>query len=653
MKLAARSLTRSLPIRNIASNISSSSSSSSANLAIMSGRTFSNKATRNPSFNASSTTYEGQQALPNLPVPPLEATLKKYLRTTLPHHKSEESRKATEEAVQSALSGKDSALLKKLQERLQQRASSTDSWLSEWWNSAAYMAYRDPVVPYVSYFYAHKDDLRSRTAPKRSAELLKGFLAFRRLVEAEKIAPEKTKAGPLCMSTYPWIFNSCRIPEKPEDFSVKYEPKENNHVVVARNGYFFSFDLVHSDGTELTAKEIESQLEKIIADPSASAPNPLPVGALTSDNRDVWTDTRAKLLAAGSQNKEALAKVESAVVVLALDSEPAYTLEETAWALWYGDGQNRFYDKQQIIVFPNGKSGFMGEHSMIDGTPTLRLNDFVLNALAANKIDLGGAGKAGSELPTPEPITFALDSTVEAAIKQSLTSFNELKAAHDLAVLDFQGYGKNAIKKFKCSPDAWVQMVIQLAYFKLSGRKEIAPTYESAQTRKFKLGRTETIRSASVESKKFVELMEDNSASDEDRSAAFQAAVKQHLSYAKEAADGHGVDRHLFGLKKLLEAGEELPALYKDPLFARSSNWLLSTSQISSETFDSWGYGEVTPEGYGCAYAIKNDALTFTVTSKGQNSARLRHFLNESARELRDLHLRLAAKSEGAAAPKL
>jgi len=647
MKLAARTLTRSLPLKNIAS------SSSTTTFTMPAARSFANQPTRNPSFSPTSTTYEGQKTLPSLPVPQVEATLNKYLRTTLPHHISEESRKATEAAVQSALSGKDSSLIKKLQTRLQERAQSSDSWLSEWWNSAAYMAYRDPVVPYVSYYYAHKDDVRSRTAPKRSAELLKGFLAFRRLVEAEKIAPEKTKTGTLCMASYPWIFNSCRIPEKPEDYSVKYDAKANNHVVVARNGYFFSFDLVHPDGTELSAKEIEAQLEKIIADPTGASPNPLPIGALTSDNRDVWTDSRNKLLAVGSQNAEALAKIESAIVVLALDSEPAFTPEEAAWQLWYGDGKNRFYDKQQIIVFPNGKSGFMGEHSMIDGTPTLRLNDFVLNALAANKIDLGGAGKAGSELPAPEHISFALDAPLEQAIGQSIKAFNELKAQHDLAILDFQGYGKNAIKKFKCSPDAWAQMVIQLAYYKFSGRTEVAPTYESAQTRKFKLGRTEVIRSASVESKKFVELMEDSSASDEDRSAAFQAAVKQHLSYAKEAADGHGVDRHLFGLKKLLQAGEELPEIYKDPMFTRSSTWLLSTSQISSETFDSWGYGEVTPEGFGTAYAIKNDSLTFTVTSKGRNSARLRHFLNESARELRDLHLRLAAKAEGGAAPKL
>ena len=68
----------------------------------------------------------------------------------------------------------------------------------------------------------------------------------------------------------------------------------------------------------------------------------------------------------------------------------------------------------------------------------------------------------------------------------------------------------------------------------------------------------------------------------------FQAAVKQHLAYASAAADGQGVDRHLFGLKKLLQEGEAVPALYEDPAYGLSSTWKLSTSQISSEVFDNW-----------------------------------------------------------------
>lgn len=92
-----------------------------------------------------------------------------------------------------------------------------------------------------------------------------------------------------------------------------------------------------------------------------------------------------------------------------------------------------------------------------------------------------------------------------------------------------------------------------------------------------------------------------------------QKAGAAHIKLAGEAADGRGVDRHLFGkffllihrshdvltllslfkgLKKLLKEGEKLPAIYADPTFAASSNWILSTSQLTSEFFEGWGYGE-------------------------------------------------------------
>lgn len=61
------------------------------------------------------------------------------------------------------------------------------------------------------------------------------------------------------------------------------------------------------------------------------------------------------------------------------------------------------------------------------------------------------------------------------------------------------------MKQFKVSPDAWVQLVKQLAFHKMFGRPGV--TYESCQTRKYQLGRTEVIRSASNESKAWVEGM--------------------------------------------------------------------------------------------------------------------------------------------------
>jgi hypothetical protein len=81
---------------------------------------------------------------------------------------------------------------------------------------------------------------------------------------------------------------------------------------------------------------------------------------------------------------------------------------------------------------------------------------------------------------------------------------------------------------------------------------------------------------------------------DEHRVLLFRRAVARHLQYAAWAADGQGVDRHLFGLKKMLQEGEEPPAIYSDPAFSKSNHWELSTSQLSSKFLDGWGYGEGT-----------------------------------------------------------
>ena len=202
--------------------------------------------------------FAGQNSLPSLPVPALEQTLQKYLRTTIPHQ-TPASLQSTESAVQSALSGKDAELFKKLQERLQQRAQDPESdgnWLAAWWNDAAYMGYRDPVVPYVSYFYVHRDDRARRTGPKRAASQLKAMLQFRKLLESEQLAPEKTKAGPMCSGSYPWMFNSVRIPASPLDQAKKYDSNKYNHVVVARHGHFYEFEL-YENGQELSAGEIQ------------------------------------------------------------------------------------------------------------------------------------------------------------------------------------------------------------------------------------------------------------------------------------------------------------------------------------------------------------------------------------------------------------
>lgn len=122
-----------------------------------------------------------QASLPRLPVPTLSSTASKYLESVRPHLTESEFAN-TQSTVNEFLK---SSQASELQKRLEARAAEPGmlNWLADWWNDAAYMGFRDPVVVNVSYYYVHVEDKRRRTAAKRAAGLLKAMLPFRELVE--------------------------------------------------------------------------------------------------------------------------------------------------------------------------------------------------------------------------------------------------------------------------------------------------------------------------------------------------------------------------------------------------------------------------------------------------------------------------------------
>ena len=541
-----------------------------------------------------------EDSLPRLPVPSLEETSTRYLKSVHPLLNEKEFQ-ATTKAVEDFK--KPGSIGQQLQKRLQARREDPQhrNWIYEWWNDAAYLSYRDPVVPYVSYFYSHRDDRRRRNPAKRAAALVSAVLEFRKQVDAGTLEPEYMKKLPISMESYQWMFNACRIPGKSVDFPSKYGA-ENEYILVVRKNQFFKVPYA-INGQQLNAAELERQFNRVYQLAQTRAPA---VGALTSQNRDIWYTARDALLAAHPANAAALEAIQAASFAFCLDDAAPVTLEERAHQYWHGDGQNRWFDKPlEFIVNDNGTSGFVGEHSMMDGTPTHRLNDYVNMMVFSNKLDLSDPN-VRSDLADPTPIKFHLNERVLSDIHRATSDFDALIAQHDLRVQAYQGYGKGLIKRFKTSPDAYVQMIIQLAYYKMYGLNR--PTYESAATRRFQQGRTETCRSVSDESVAFCDAMADPAISEDECVKRFRAACEAHVRYITDASDGRGVDRHLFGLKKCLKPGEELPDLFKDRAYAYSGTWYLSTSQLSSEYFNGYGWSQVVDEGYGIAYMINENS---------------------------------------------
>ena len=215
--------------------------------------------------------------------------------------------------------------------------------------------------------------------------------------------------------------------------------------------------------------------------------------------------------------------------------------------------------------------------------------------------------EAGFVMP-PKHLKFNLKEDINPYVEKAKLHMKGLQEDLQMKVLNFQGFGKGTIKTFKLSPDSFVQMAIQLAFYRLHGIP--VATYESGGTRACKEGRTETIRSCSQESYDFTAKMMDKNVSDNEKYNALITAIKGHNYYAKMATSGHGVDRHLTGLKKAaIENDLPLPEFFKDPGYLKTITMRLSTSQISGRNGGFTCYGPLQPDGYGTCYSVDNNFI--------------------------------------------
>lgn len=71
------------------------------------------------------------------------------------------------------------------------------------------------------------------------------------------------------------------------------------------------------------------------------------------------------------------------------------------------------------------------------------------------------------EPPAPTRLAWALDDEVALpAIERAYDAAQELIKDIDLRILVHNQYGKGLMKKCRISPDAFIQMALQLAYFR-------------------------------------------------------------------------------------------------------------------------------------------------------------------------------------------
>jgi len=239
---------------------------------------------------------------------------------------------------------------------------------------------------------------------------------------------------------------------------------------------------------------------------------------------------------------------------------------------------------------------------------------------------------------TPHKIEWHLTPELATGIRFAETRLSDLILQNEVVAIEYSGYGKNFITSMGISPDAFVQMAFQAAYYGLYGRVE--PTYEPAMTKAFLHGRTEAIFSVSQDSYDFVRTFWGD-VSPAIKVAALRKACDKHTQITKLCGQGLGHHRHLYALfciwERGLESGgsspvdseapseakhgstvnegnisrlaersaspiqssrgDELPGIYADVAWEKMGNIILSTSNCGNPSLRLFGFGPVSADG--------------------------------------------------------
>ncbi|PWA15082.1 hypothetical protein CCH79_00008641 [Gambusia affinis] len=554
--------------------------------------------------------------VPPQPVPPLTQTLQGYLRALeplLPPEELNHTRRMVQEF------GRFGGLGQQLQEGLERRARLTKNWVSDMWVQWAYLESRQPLAvhsnPAISLPRRDYNDWRSQ------------------LLSAHLVVPDHGDVG-----------------------------RRASGVAVV------SDVVVFGSGNPAGGEE-----ERIIIK---------------------WQpNTRRRQM--DKLNQESVQIIETGLFSLCLDSpvmrisDEKYASRKAAQILHgggtYSNSGNRWFDKTlQFVVGEDGSWGLLYEQATAEGPPIATLLHHIQEywgsflwalergedmrqmssglgiepAMAASRTEGLQTEKPDPKraplvpLPMPKKLYFHIDRDIKRDIEQAKQNLDILINDLDVHVFNFKRFGKELPKKHNLSPNSFIQVALQLSYYRV--HSEVCPACDIASQRMFRGGRTEYIRSPTNQALKFILAFDDRtvtvrkaltlhvSPQREAKLELLREAVDAYSELTAQALRGHGIDRHLLGLKlQAIEEGLSIPKIFMDTAYGLATHWKLRTGQVPTNTDSVMCFGPLVPDGYAICYNPQADHVHFAVTAfnccEETNAETMARTLKETLCDLQEL----------------
>uniref|UniRef100_A0A1I8QD12 Choline/carnitine acyltransferase domain-containing protein n=1 Tax=Stomoxys calcitrans TaxID=35570 RepID=A0A1I8QD12_STOCA len=594
-----------------------------------------------------------QKSLPRLPIPLVEKTCERFLAAIQPLTTAQEF-SDTQQVVSEFKSNEAPELNAML--KLKDEANKHTSYISEPWFDM-YLRDRSPLPLNYNPLLAMKNDTRPQYQHQlvKAANIVITSLRFWRSLLAGLLEPEifhmnpkksdtesyrrwmrmtprivatyasyVFKAFPLDMVQYERLFGTSRIPEIDKDYLV--QSPTSKHIMIMRRGNIYAVDVLDTNGNIEPAREILARLCAVEKLDDSKSPAEVPLGVLTSSERNQWARVRQHMIKSSINNELLTQQIDTALFCICLDTaeDPVYSESDPIPAfksMLAGKATNRWFDKSlSMLLTADGTAAINFEHSWGDGVAVLRYFNEVfketMNRPFVSTDDLKSITQLPVNTDKVRHLNFEIDDYLKNEVKnaydRNLKTINSL----NMQMLIYPKLSKKACKADRLSPDSIMQLSFQLAYKQTYGK--YVGTYESCSTAAFRHGRTETMRPCTLATTEFCDnvLSSQKDFDAKKLRALIDKCSTYHSQLTKDAAMGQGFDRHLFALKHTAMTNNmTIPKLYDTEAYKRINYNIISTSTLSSDGLLSGSFGPVVRDGLGIGYSIQNEMCGVVVTS--------------------------------------
>ncbi|WP_086350358.1 choline/carnitine O-acyltransferase [Candidatus Enterococcus clewellii] len=501
----------------------------------------------------------------------------------------------------------------KLQERLELHWQETEgSWLADFWQES-YLNGRGYVQSETNFGLVIQDEAhrcvssRAEKAAQLIYQLTKIYLAF--VEESYPLEFAKNKQH-VDMSYYENFFGSCRTPTIDKDLFFKNE-QANNYVLILNEGNYYQLEVIDSSGNLHSLKSILENINYILAvkQPALSGERDLAYlfGVDRSNAYQAYQQLNRQ-----KENAENCQLIETALFILSFTDGKDETVEERV-ATMLLNGQDQIFTKTlQALITKNGSIGFNIEHTAVDGVPTMNLLAKVFDAIKMETL----VTSQRQETSLINRLSWQFSPELLEMLVRCRRAVEEEAAAYSIHHRTVDGIGKNVLKELKISPDAYFHMALAVAQKDVFGC--LKSVYEPVAMRGFYGGRTECARSLSTQKKIFSEafLNKEKAFEKAELTELFLDGIAAHSKRLVKCQKGLGVERHLFGLQKMVPDSLDAAYFFQSEAIKKLTRNFLSTTGIPSDLLESFSFCPVDQEGFGLYYGILEDRIVLTISSK-------------------------------------